>query len=55
LSLRSNPGLKLANAFGVFKLHHYYRRRNFKLMHTASASLTLEFTQGSILLLARGE
>src|SRR6185295_3250054 len=22
-SLRSNPGLKLANAFGVFKLHHY--------------------------------
>jgi len=23
LSLRSNPGLKLANAFGVFKVNHY--------------------------------
>jgi hypothetical protein len=22
-SLHSNPGLKLANAFGVFKLNHY--------------------------------
>ena len=22
-SLRSNPGLKLANAFGVFKMHQY--------------------------------
>ena len=33
LSLRSNPGLKLANAFGVIQTDNLSPQCNFKLMH----------------------